>query len=229
MFNLAIDWGYAKDNPVRRVKLFSEKDNLKERILTDDEEEKLLEASTSHLRPIILTALHTGMRRGEILGLKWHQVDLAKRIIRVEKTKSGKNRFIPISEFLMLELVKLKKENGTSQFVFLNPRTRKPMTDVKTSFNAATRRAGIYGLRFHDLRHTFASRLVEMGFDLITVKDLLGHNSVITTQRYTHANAEQKKKAVHALGQKASPMSDFIPAVSTRSEGTVLVDVLSTN
>jgi integrase len=201
MFNLAIDWGYAKDNPVRRVKLFSEDNlNLKERILTDDEEERLLEASKSHLRPIILTALHTGMRRGEILGLKWHQVDLAKRIIRVEKTKSGKNRFIPISEFLMLELVKLKKENGTSQFVFLNPRTRKPMTDVKTSFNAATRRAGIYGLRFHDLRHTFASRLVEMGFDLITVKDLLGHNSVITTQRYTHANAEQKKKAVHALG-----------------------------
>jgi len=70
MFNLAIDWGYAKDNPVRRVKLFSEKDNLKERILTDDEEERLLEASKSHLRPIILTALHTGMRRGEILGLK---------------------------------------------------------------------------------------------------------------------------------------------------------------
>jgi integrase len=229
MFNLAIDWGYAMDNPVRRVRLFSEKDNLKERILTGDEEKRLLEASTTHLKPIILTALHTGMRRAEILGLRWHQVDLPRRIIRVENTKSGQNRFIPINESLMTVLANLKQENGKSQFVFLNPKTGKPMVDVKTGFKAATRRAGIRGLRFHDLRHTFASRLIESGFDLITVKDLLGHQSVVTTQRYTHSNAEQKRKAVQALAQRAPQKQDFVPSVSTRPEDTLPAGVLSAN
>lgn len=229
MFNLAIDWGYAKENPVRRVRLFSEKDNLKERILADAEEKRLLEASAAHLRPIILVALQTGMRRGEILALQWHQVELDRRIIRVEHTKSGQNRIIPINELLMTELKKLKRADGKSRFVFLNPKSGKPMVDVKTGFKAATRRAEIRGLRFHDLRHTFASRLIEAGFDLITVKDLLGHQSVVTTQRYTHSNAEQKKKAVRVLGQRSLRGSDFVPTVSKRPGDFILTEGLSAN
>ena len=85
------------------------------------------------------------------------------------------------------------------------------------------------GLRFHDLRHTFASRLIESGFDLITVKDLLGHHSVVTTERYTHSNAEQKRKAVQALAQRATQGQDFVRTVSTRPEDTLAVSVLSEN
>jgi integrase len=229
MFNLAIDWGYAKENPVRRVKLFSEKDNLKERILTEEEEKSLLEAASAHLKPIVKTALHTGMRRGEILGLEWDQVDLGKRMIRVTRTKSGKSRFIPINDLLFEELEILKKTNGLSKNVFLNPEGKGPLADVKTAFKAASRRAGIKGLRFHDLRHTFASRLVERGVDIITVKDLLGHHSVVTTQRYTHSNADQKRKAVQNLVPNVQIPPEFVPAVSTEKKEQASIDLFTAN
>jgi excisionase family DNA binding protein len=232
MFNLAIDWGYTKENPVRRVRFFSEKDNLKERILTEAEEIRLLKTCADHLKPIVLTALHTGMRRGEILGLEWRQVDLVKRLIKVEKTKSGRSRAIPIDDLLRAELMKLKTKNGSTpscQNVFLNPRTSKPISDVKTAFSAALRRAGIKGLRFHDLRHTFASRLIERGIDLITVKELLGHHSVVITQRYTHPSIEQKKRAVESLVSRPGILPDSVPGMSPRMEGETVFDLLSRN
>jgi len=158
------------------------------------------------------------MRRGEILSLEWRNVDLTKRIIRVEKTKNGKIRFIPINDLLLNELVGLKMNNGGSDYVFLYPKTHNPIKDVKTAFNAAKRRAGIKDLRFHDLRHTFASRLIESGVDIITVKDLLGHCSVETTQRYTHSRADQKMKAVQSLVKKEVKIHEFVPVLSTRKK-----------
>jgi len=83
--------------------------------------------------------------------------------------------------------------------VFANPDTGKPYVDAGSAFTTSCRKAGISGLRFHDLRHTFATRLIELGVDLITVKELLGHSSVEITQRYTHPNQDLKKKAVSAL------------------------------
>lgn len=202
MFNLAIEEGYAEENPVRKVKLFSEKDNLKERILTEAEEERLLENCSEILRPIILVALNTGMRRAEILNLTWNQIDFKTRRIRVEKTKSGKVRFVPINNALFYVLNRLRVENGQSPFVFFNSKTGKPHLDMKTGFKGACRRAGISNLRFHDLRHTFASRLVEKGVDIETVKELLGHHSITVTQRYTHSSDERKRAAVEQLNRK---------------------------
>jgi len=199
MFNVAIEWGYAKDNPVKGVKFFSEKDTLRQRILTTDEEDRLLEAASAHLKPILTIALHTGMRRGEILNLRWNQVDLGTGEIRVEKTKSGKTRIVDVNSFLLKELFKLKNVKNCSGYLFLNPRTGKPYRKLQTSFCGACRRAGIKNLRFHDLRHTFASRLVGKGVDLIRVKEILGHSTVKITERYTHTNREEKKKAVELL------------------------------
>ena len=229
MLNLAIDWGYLKENPARRVKLFSEKDNLRERILSPSEEVELLTKCAPHLRSIVLTALHSGMRRGEILGLRWYQVDLVKRLIRVEKTKSGKNRIVPINAVLHEELGRLQRLAGRSENVFSNPKTKAPIKDTKTAFYGATRRAGIKGLRFHDLRHTFASRLVAAGVDLNTIKELLGHSSLSTTQRYLHANAEQKRNAVEVLLRKLPAAADFVQAVSTRPEDAPLSAFLVVN
>jgi excisionase family DNA binding protein len=199
MLNLAVDWGYLDETKVPRFKFYPEKDNLKERILTLDEERRLLKISPPRLRSMIIVALNTGMRLGEILGLRWSQVDLSSARIRVERTKSGRIRFIDMNEVLIKELLRLREGSGGSEFVFSNPGTGRPYVDAGSAWPTACRRAEIKGLRFHDLRHTFATRLVEHGVDLITVKDLLGHSTVEITQRYTHPNQDLKKKAVAAL------------------------------
>jgi len=199
MFNLAIDWSLTDSNPFVKVKLFSEKDTQKERILEAEEEGRLFMASPSYLKPILRMALHTGMRRGEIFNLRWRQVDLEKREIAVLQTKSGKNRIIPLNEILRVELAGLKNRQDKGEFVFANPKTGLPYTEVKKSFKGACKKAGIEDLRFHDLRHTFATRLIRAGVDIITVKELLGHYSIRMTQRYTHSNQLQKKLAVERL------------------------------
>jgi integrase len=201
MLNKAIDWQYLDENPARKVKLFSEKDNLKERVPTLEEEAKLLESCRESLGTIVLTAIHTGMRRAEILNLKWEDVNLEKREIKVRKTKSGRIRTVPFNETLFLRLSMLKKEKGNSSYLFHNSQTGQPFRVVKKAFKGACKKARIEGLRFHDLRHAFASRLVEKGFDLITVKDLLGHFSVRVTERYTHTNENRKRQAFDSLVQ----------------------------
>ena len=211
--NLAVEWGFLDRNQVPRIKLLPEKDNMMEKILSGEEENRLLGACSSNLRPILIIALNTGMRLGEILGLRWSQVDFQAKRIRVERTKSGKVRHIEANTPLLRELLGLKSLDGQSGYVFLNSRTGKPLTTVKTAFKVACRRAGISGLRFHDLRHTFASRLVLLGVDPITVRNLLGHSSVRITERYTHTNQEQKRNAVELLEAKPAkdPQKETVP------------------
>lgn len=199
MLNLALDWGLTDQNPVIKVRLFSEKGTEKERILSDEEEVKLLARCPGYLRPIVITALNTGMRRGEILNLRWRNVDLKKRLVKVEQTKSGTSRVIPINGCLYNELVKAKEASGKAEHLFPNPETGLPYTQVRKGFKNACQKAGVKELRFHDLRHTFATRLIESGADIITVRDLLGHFSVRVTQRYTHPGQDKKREAVELL------------------------------
>lgn len=199
MYNVAKEEGYAEENPVLKVKLYSEKDTLTERVLTEEEEGRLLETSAEHLRSILILALNTGMRRGEIFNLMWSQVDFRDRKIRVERTKSQKLRFIPMNSTVYNELRRLESKNGQSSYVSFNPATGKPYVDVMTAFKAACKRAGVKGLRFHDLRHTFASRLVKRGADIVTVQTLLGHSTLALTQRYTHADDDRKREAIELL------------------------------
>jgi len=202
MFSLAIDEGYLETNPAAKIKKSSEKDLLKERVLTEDEEVRLKSASYPVLRSIINVAVHTGMRLQEILSLRWTQVNFAEMMITAERTKSGKPRTIPLNAALYDELLSLRSLDGRSPYVFPNPKTGKPLTTVKTAFGAACRRAGISGLRFHDLRHTFGSRLVERGADIETVRSLLGHASIVVTQRYVHSTDERRRTAVEKLAEK---------------------------
>jgi len=217
MLTLAVEWGYLEKDAVPKIKFFPEKDNLKERFLTDDEEQRLLASASPTLRSIIIIAVNTGMRLGEILGLRWDQVDFNAQRIRVERTKSGRIRHIEINTPLLQELTRLKSLDGRSPYVFLSDVTGKPLTTVKTAFKGACRRAkkdpddkddpGIVGLRFHDLRHTFASRLNLAGADPVTIMELMGHSSLKMTERYTHTNIEQKRKAVEMMA-KAHPQRD---------------------
>jgi integrase len=219
MFNVAIEEGYTEENPVQKVKLYSEKDTLKDRILTEGEERRLLETCSDTLRPVLIIALNTGMRRAEIFNLQWSQVDVRPRRIRVEKAKSGKVRFIPVNEVLFYELNRMRKVNGQGPFVLVNPETGKPYVDMKKGFKAACSRAKIEGLRFHDLRHTFASRLVEKGVDVETVRDLLGHHCITITQRYTHSNDERKRRAVELLsGENEGKICDVFVTRENQSK-----------
>ncbi len=199
MFNYAIEEGYLEKNPMDQIKSFSEKDNLKERILTEDEEVRLMEESSPHLKSIIVIALNTGMRLGKILNLRWDQIDMDYQTIKVDNTKNGRSRTIPVNDTLHKEIDKLKNRKNNKPFVFFNEDTGKPLTTVKTAFKAACRRAGIEGLRMHDLRHTFGSRLIQRGADIETVRSLMGHNSIAITQRYLHSTETLKRKSVDLL------------------------------
>jgi len=202
MLNTAIEEGYIKENPSLKIKLYPEQDIIKERILTEDEEAKLKAASATHLRSIITVALNSGMRPSEIFNLEWKQVDLRRRMITVEKTKAGRLRHIPINQELFQELLIMKEKTDRNPLVFPNPKTGKPFSSVKTAYKAALRRSGLVGIRLYDCRHTFASRLVQKGADIETVRSLLGHSSLKMTQRYTHSNDQIKKATVELLDSK---------------------------
>ena len=202
LLNLAVSWGKLDKTPMQGVKMLRV-DNLPERYLSREEEAKVLAACTGHMRPMAVMALNTGMRLNEILTLSWDQVDLENRMITVLFTKNNRVRKIPINDTLLLVLRELKAQSQ-SRFVFTYARTNQPVTSNKTAWKAALRRSGIAHCRFHDLRHTFASRLVAAGADLVEVKDLMGHASINMTVRYAHSAPEGRRKAVETLDMPAA-------------------------
>lgn len=136
------------------------------------------------------------MRRGEIFNLKWSNIDFDYGFIELLETKSGKSRKIPLSK-TMLEL--LNNTPRISEFVFVNKDTSYPYTDIKHGFSTVLEKADIQNFRFHDLRHTVATRLVEKGIDLVVVKEILGHSKIDTTMRYAHAVPKRKLEAIEVL------------------------------
>lgn len=209
MFTKAVEWDMVEDEAlkrVRRVKLLEE-NNRRLRFLSREECSALIAECDSHLKPIVITAVNTGMRKSEILKLKWENVDLQHGFILLDRTKNGERREIPINDTLKDILTALYQ--GTKEhprridvpYVFYDPKTGKAYQDLKKSFQAACRRAGIKDFRFHDLRHTFASHLVMAGVDITTVKELLGHKTLTMTLRYSHLAPSHKVKAVGLLNE----------------------------
>jgi integrase len=200
MFTKAYDWEMITDNTLRKIrKVKSVKgENKRLRYLSLDECQTLINACDPHLKPIVITALNTGMRKGEILNLKWNNVDLRHGFILLDITKNGERREIPINDTLKDVLQGITRRLDIS-YVFYDNTTGKPFQDVKRSFNTACRRAGIKDFHFHDLRHTFASQLVMAGVDLTTVKELLGHKTLTMTLRYAHLAPSHKVAAMQKL------------------------------
>ena len=202
LFNIAISNNIAKINPLKQIKKLKQ-DNHKLRFLTKEEEKALFEVLNNnrdylYFIPIVICALQTGMRKGEILNLKWSNIDFNNRYIELLQTKSGKSRKIPISDKLMSELLKLKA-NKISDYVFTNPYTRTKYISIHKGFGEVLKKANIKDFRFHDLRHTAATRMTEVGIDLAVVQEILGHSDVKTTMRYAHPVPERKLKAIEAL------------------------------
>ena len=193
------------------------------RYLSKEECQSLINACNSHLKPIVVTALNAGMRRGEILNLKWDNVDLRHGFILLEITKNGERREIPINRTLRGTLETLYK--GTKErprrldipFVFYDQKNGNAYQEVKRSFKTACRTAKILDFRFHDLRHTFASQLIMAGVDLTTVKELLGHKDKKMTLRYAHLAPSHKVKAVDVLDNALNTESSELTHKLTQS------------
>jgi integrase len=162
MLSKAVEWGMLEISPFKKGKrLMFKENNHRLRFLSDAEVEALIKACSPHLRPIVEVAFLSGMRRGELLGLKWEEI--RNGFIYLTETKSGKARQIPINDRLAEVLKEVRREKQLkSPHVFCDSQGRR-FFEVKRSFASACRRAGLEDFRFHDLRHTFASHLVMNG------------------------------------------------------------------
>jgi integrase len=199
MFRKAIDWDYLKSNPLQCVRRFKEPPG-RVRYLTNDEIEKLLKCCAKHLKPIVMVALNTGMRKGEILNLKWSDIDMVNRMIKIAVSKNNELRYVPINDTLYSLLIDLqngKKKDG-KVFVWKNG---KPILRINNGFYNAMKRASIKDFRFHDLRHTFASHLAMNGVDIRVIQQLLGHKTISMTMRYSHLSNKNLRQAVDKLDE----------------------------
>ena len=147
----------------------------------------------------MVLAIETAMRLGELIEVEWENIDLKKRTAHLPDTKMCLPRDVPLST-RAIKVLRTRPRNIKSPKVFYEWNRN---SHLGKAWRHAVKSAGIEGLRFHDLRHTFASRLVQRGIDLITIKDLLGHSSVRVTERYTHSNKTLKKAAVETLGRNS--------------------------
>lgn len=202
MFTKAVEWDMVEDDTLKRIRKAKllEENNRRLRFLSKEECQNLIACCDKHLSPIVITALNTGLRRGEILSLKWDNLDFKHGFILLERTKNGERREIPINDTLRAALHTVTRRLDVP-YVFHNPATGKPYQDVKRSFNTALRKTKIGDFHFHDLRHTFASHLVMAGVDLTTIKELLGHKTLTMTLRYAHLAPSHKVKAVEMLDE----------------------------
>ena len=200
IFNIAIDYGVTDSNPCRKVKKYV-LDNKRYRYLLPEEEPALMAALSgrrAHLKPMVKIALGTGMRQGEQLNLTWDRVDFSRGVLIVTKTKSGKDREIPMNPEVFDIFRTLREKSTGKGYVFVSSKTGTRIKEVKTGFVKALKEAKIEGLVWHDLRATFGTRLGEAGFDAFTIAALMGHSDIHTTARYVRATERNKREAVKA-------------------------------
>jgi integrase len=220
IFSLAIKkWKIPglKENPARLVKL-TNADNYVERFLSAEETARLQqtieESPNRMLRFIIPALLLTGMRKREVLDARWENINIKARtwFLPAASTKARRARTVHLSEPLV-QLLEAVPRRGACPYVFPNPDTGKPFVSIFYSWNTARCKAGLSDVRIHDLRHTFASLLINNNFALYDVMHALGHTQITTTQRYAHLSDERKRAAVDAVA-KGSGLLTVLPVAS---------------
>ena len=158
------------------------------------------EVFADYLKPMVLLALNTGLRRGEVFNLLWTDVDFAKKELIVEGTtaKSGQTRHVHLNS-QALDVLQDWSKQTSGEHVFASPISGGRFNNIKKSWEGLRSRAGLEDFRFHDLRHSFASKLVMAQVDLYTVKELMGHSTIQMTERYAHLAPEHKASAVEKI------------------------------
>jgi integrase len=224
MLNLAIRWGTPGlvKNPTIDVTPFEE-NNKRDRFLSNEEAVRLYHyvklSDNKMLHYIVAMLILTGARKREVLDAKWEDFDLIHQSWRIPKTKSGKPRHVPISNGVLV-LLNTIPHIDKCPFVFPNPKTGIPFVTIFVSWNNARKQAGLAEVRIHDLRHSFASFLVNNGRSLYEVQKILGHTQIKTTQRYAHLAQETLIDAANTVTPSLGDA--FTPMVSQVSESNLL-------
>lgn len=204
--NLAVDWEMLDSNPVARVPLFHE-DNKIEHYLNDTELERLLTVlhanRNSPVSLIALFLLSTGCRLNEVLSAKWSDVDLDKGVftIRATNSKSKRLRAVPLNG-TALEVLKQLDTQERFEHLFINRKTGKPYVNITKVWQRLRTAAGLKHLRLHDLRHQYASFLVNNGRTLYEVQQILGHSDPKVTMRYAHLSTRALQEAANSASIK---------------------------
>jgi len=215
IFNLIIRWEVAgiTVNPTRNIPLLPE-GNRKERYLKPDEARKLHQAvcksANKVLAYIVQMLVLTGARKREVLDARWEDFDFDNRRWRIPTTKAGKPRHVPLSDGAISVLNSAPRINGCP-WVFANPDTQKPFVSIFAAWDTARRRVGLADVRIHDLRHSFASLLINSGRSLYEVQKLLGHTQIKTTQRYAHLAPETLLDASNAATRAIGSLMGVMP------------------
>jgi integrase len=207
--NMAVEHGLIPSNPFRKVKLLREPAG-RTRMLVGDEEARLLEACSPRVRAIVTVALNTGARRGEITGLTWADVDLSSGFVHIRRAKPGATatkthaaRSVPMNATLHRLFAALCPADPDPAALVFATRSGKAYSNLRRDFAEACDRANVRDFRFHDCRHTAASRLVMAGVDIRTVAEVLGHRGLRMTMRYSHLSPAHIRTAVGRLDGSA--------------------------
>lgn len=197
VYRMAVDNNYLLKNPWQNIKKFPVK-NYSVRYLKPDEEERLFKVLPEYLKGIVIVALNTGLRKSNILELRWEQINFDFNFIEVLENKGNKHILIPLNEKL-IQFFSNKPDVERKGYIFINPETGLPYKDIKKAWSTALEKANIENFRFHDLRHTFATRLIEKNIDIVVAKELMGHADISTTMIYVHSDADRKKNAINVI------------------------------
>jgi integrase len=236
ILNLALKWELAgvTKNPSQGVPLFEE-NNKRERYLSKEEAQRLyaclLESDNTMLRFIVPMLVLTGARKRELLDARWEDIDEARQVWRIPITKTGNARHVPLSDG-MVRLLHTVPRFPDCPFVVPNPKTLRPYVSIFNSWNTARKAAGMPEVRIHDLRHSFASFLINAGRSLYEVQKILGHTQIRTTQRYAHLSQETlldaANTAVDALGVEFAPPVLALPQTDDATPNSNVVASIDT-
>ena len=200
------EWQWMAVNPVVQISKPREAQG-RTRFLSDGERERLLvtcrSSKSTHLFTIVTLALSTGMRRGEMLGLRWEDIDIQNRRITLVRTKNGERRGVPLvgKTYELIKDLYLKLEPENKDLLFPSPNNPKNFTCIRTAWHTAIKRAKIQNFRFHDLRHSTASYLAMNGASLLEIADILGHKTLQMVKRYSHLSEDHKATVLEKMNK----------------------------
>jgi len=222
IFSLAIKYGKLTEHPMKAGKVKPLKEEIKPKsILSEEEEERLLSVTRDWFKDMLIMALDTGMSQIDLVKLKWENINLKKELISFKRSKTGNDVFIPTTP-RVLDLLKkrIEKDDG-NEHVFPQSKGERPWR-IRSAFVRACSKANIDGLRFHDLRHTFATRISTRGADIATLQKLGGWKDHRMVMRYTHPALEDMRRAIQLLSQS---VEDSHKMDTTKEKGLKVISL----